>query len=305
MDIHMFIVMMATRLIYADLIMQVTRDDCERSIDLSYENRVTINYADSDFVNMTGFCIIEFTTNSSDEMICITSDRTHFIDIICKWSLSYHIGGYSSYGEQYSCNDFNRKPLCKGTRRVSLAYSDNYLFSNVTISVTLFSKTVKQTTTTTRRPSWSSWSSWSGQSSWSSWTSDNDSYGKSHKGNSAIIGIIIGVIVGVLLFVVCCVLIFYKKPTGSTQNDTPVQIQYRPESRNADTNTSLITDSARESANPSRSHLEEPESQGPPSYEEVEKHEDIYKYKGEQLAVPSYPENNVTPTAPPPPYPGV
>jgi hypothetical protein len=75
-----------------------------------------------------------------------------------------------------------------------------------------------------------------------------------------------------------------------------VQIQYRPERQNADTNTSLITDSARESANPSRFHLEEPESQGPPSYEEVEKHEDIYKYKGEQLAVPSYPENNVTPT---------
>jgi hypothetical protein len=82
-----------------DLIMQVTRDDCERSIDLSYENRVTINYADSDFVNMTGFCIIDFTTNSSDEMICITSDRTQLIDIVCTWSLSYHIGGYSSYGK--------------------------------------------------------------------------------------------------------------------------------------------------------------------------------------------------------------
>ena len=73
---------------------QVTQEDCDRSIDLSKENRVIIDYADSDFNVMIGVCIIYVTTSSPNEMICITSDsRT------CPQSFSYHIGRYNPFGK--------------------------------------------------------------------------------------------------------------------------------------------------------------------------------------------------------------
>ena len=82
-----------------DLRLQVTKEECGRSIDLSEENRVVIDYAGWDLSNMTGVCAIDITTNSFNEMICIISNRTTFADInYCTLSLSYHItGGYNSY----------------------------------------------------------------------------------------------------------------------------------------------------------------------------------------------------------------
>ncbi|XP_045166687.2 uncharacterized protein LOC123530062 [Mercenaria mercenaria] len=280
----------------------VTKEQCGRSIDLTLERKVYLNYEGAELWDNSSTCVIDITTRNDNEKICIRKNNTSFIDLMCSSTLTYYAGGYTgySYGAK-SCSDFNFRAFCDSNRKSSLVYQENFFYNtrNVTVSVVVYLKRNIQTTTRrsyTRAP-WSSWTSWS-----------SSDYGKYDGGKpkSKTKGLVIGLIVvgACLVFGCICAMLRermcpppeYSAPPAVENETSAPLVQYNRE----DQHTANQTQNAASGFQPQQPSDNAGNHVHNSTFKQVPNQDSQAGYQSD-LPPPTY---DSIPSAPPPPYPG-
>ncbi|XP_045166678.2 uncharacterized protein LOC123530056 [Mercenaria mercenaria] len=304
MDVKVCSILFVFFQISAALRVLVTKEQCGRSFDLTAEKEVYLDYEGAELWNDSSTCVINITTSDIDEMICIKSDRRVLIDMKCSWTLSYYVEGYHRYSyyppNQYSCSDFNMRPLCKRSRVTSVVYRDNFLFDNAHVKVNVRLYTKKYIPTTTRRiytsKPWSSWTSGS-----SGYDDDDDPASRKAK-TGTVVTIVLGSLLAVVLVTVCVYLMSGKCSSTKPQDGAPPVVQYLSTAQQENQYANQTENTASNEDGPQQFPLNPSDFHPHQQYTPDPSH-NAGDTGGQKLDLPP-PAYDTLPSAPPPPYPG-
>ncbi|XP_045165844.2 uncharacterized protein LOC123529540 [Mercenaria mercenaria] len=309
MFFKMFTVIMFLFPISTALRILVTKDQCGRSIDLTVEKVLYLDYEGADVGDILSKCVITVTNNDTRDMICIRSEGESYIDVDCAMHLRYHIGAVKrySYKKEYFCSDFYLKPLCDRNSVSSVEYRFVYQ-RNASVHVKLFTK--KHIVTTTSRYTPSTWSSWM------SWSSDYNDYDDDDSSAGTVVQVLVGIFI-IFAILISCVCAKFKahgrSSTPKPQYGAPVVVQYHFHAQHGN----QLANQTQNSPNQATSLMQYPPNQ-PGIQPQQQYTPDPSVYAGYQVQKPVYQQvpmvgnqPALTPQAydppdsdPPPPYPG-
>ncbi|XP_053377414.1 uncharacterized protein LOC128547870 isoform X2 [Mercenaria mercenaria] len=195
-----------------DLQINVTEQQCGRTVDLAVETRLILDYDGGDLGKKAGeLCVITIQNSDSDKMICVETDSAR--SFACSLIFSYYIGDYPSssgfLGNGRTCYDFSWEPLCDRRTPVFASFQSvaqilaAYVHVEIYVTPVTTTQLVVQKTTT--------WSSFQ-------YTDDSNSMGLT-------IGLCIGGVVLLLSFAACAYA--RQKSTFESQGGQRFNVQYQ------------------------------------------------------------------------------